>query len=315
MPQYIVLPALNPRSGPEASASASSDRPSGHAPAGVITRFAPSPNGRLHLGHAYAAICAHDFARAYGGRFLLRIEDIDGGRSRAEHAAGIIADMRWLGLDWDGDVIFQSHRIAAYREALQRLDAMGLIYRCICKRSDIADAIRRKPVPHGPDGPVYPGTCRGQGVRAAAGDFCWRLDMALAAEQAGPLKWIDLSAGEQAGDPALFGDIVIWRKDAPASYHLAATLDDGADGVTHVVRGGDLFAYTAVHRLLQKLLNLPQPQYWHHSLLCDEKGEKLAKSRASPALADLRVAGEQGGRLAKSLRLGKLPLGISLVKV
>jgi glutamyl-Q tRNA(Asp) synthetase len=297
MPQYIVLPRT--------AAFRSQDKNR------IITRFAPSPNGPLHLGHAHAAICAHDFARAHGGHFLLRIEDIDGTRSRQEHIDGILADMKWLGLDWDGDVIFQSTRVDSYKAALERLEAMGLIYRCRCTRSEIAEAIAQKPVPHGPDGPVYPGTCRGKDIDETA-EHCWRLDMAAAIRQAGLIRWTDLAAGEQIADPALFGDVVLWRKDAPASYHLAATLDDAADNVSVVVRGKDLFAYTAVHVLLQKLLGLLQPLYWHHELLLDDKGEKLAKSRDSAALSERRIAGEDGERLTDMLREGKLPLGISL---
>lgn len=303
MPQYMVLPENKALSLPLANAGCRLDA--------VVTRFAPSPNGPLHLGHAYAAICAHDFARAHGGRFLLRIEDIDGARSRAEHVEGILADLRWLGLDWDGDVIFQSQRTGRYTAALRRLDAMGLIYRCHCTRGDIAAALRRKSVPHGPDGPVYPGTCRGRDVDEGK-PYCWRLDMAAATVQVGVTGWTDLAAGKQTADPALFGDVVLWRKDVPASYHLAATCDDGADGITYVVRGKDLFAYSAVHVLLQKLLGLLHPAYWHHPLLLDETGAKLAKSRDSAALATLRAAGEPGEKLADDLRRGELPLGISL---
>jgi glutamyl-Q tRNA(Asp) synthetase len=307
----------------------------------AATRFAPSPNGRLHLGHAYSALCAHDFARAFGGKFLLRIEDIDGTRSRPEHIAAIIEDMDWLGLHPDGEPVFQSQRIANYHAALERLQAMGLVYRCWCSRSDIAEALKHKPVRHGPDGPVYPGSCRGR--KEGEGDYCWRLDMEKAAsiplplaggvrggvseasiEPDGPspgpsrkrggsdLSWADLAAGLQIADPALFGDVVLWRKDAPASYHLAATLDDAADGISHVVRGMDLFAYTAIHRLLQKLLDLPEPLYWHHPLLLDANGEKLAKSKASTPLAHLREKGESGPGIVAALRAGQLPLGIAL---
>jgi glutamyl-Q tRNA(Asp) synthetase len=252
----------------------------------VITRFAPSPNGNLHIGHAQSAICAHDFARAHGGKFLLRIEDIDGTRSRIEHRRAIIADLEWLGLSWDGAVIYQSSRIASYQTALDRLRAMGLVYRCSCTRSDISAAIRARPVAHGPDGPVYPGTCRDRPVARNA-LVCWRLDMQAAlASIAAPLRWHDLAAGEQFADPALFGDIILWRKDAPASYHLASVIDDHADRVSHVVRGCDLFAYTAVHILLQKLLGLLQPTYWQ--------------------------AGQDGRALADDIRHAKLPLGLSL---
>lgn len=276
----------------------------------VATRFAPSPNGRLHVGHAFSAMCAHDFARAFGGKFLLRIEDIDGTRSRQEYIDGIIEDMEWLGLKHDGEMVFQSQRIAGYKAALNRLNDMGLVYRCWCTRSEIAEALKHKPVRHGPDGPVYPGTCRGR--RDGQGDFCWRLDMQAATESASPLSWTDLAAGEQLAHPMLFGDIVLWRKDAPASYHLAATIDDAADGISHVVRGMDLFAYTAIHRLLQVLLGLPEPSYWHHPLLLDEDGNKLAKSRLSQPLSELRAKGISGIELVEQLRQGKLPLGIGV---
>ncbi len=276
----------------------------------AATRFAPSPNGRLHIGHAYSALCAHDFARLQGGRFLLRIEDIDGIRSRAEHVDGIIADMDWLGLIVDGPVVFQSERVDRYRTALGRLQAAGLVYRCWCSRRDIADALKRTTVVHGPDGPVYPGTCKGR--TGEDGDYCWRLDMAKAMEQTGPLCWADLDAGAQFADPMQFGDVVLWRKDAPASYHLAATVDDAADGISHVVRGADLFAYTAVHRVLQVLLGLPEPVYWHHPLLLDGSGQKLAKSRLSAPLADFRGAGMDGAKVLNALREGRLPLGITL---
>ncbi len=277
----------------------------------LATRFAPSPNGALHAGHAFSAMCPHDFARANGGAFHLRIEDIDGTRSRAEHIKGILSDLSWLGLVWDGPVQYQSEHVARYHDALVRLKAMGLVYRCICSRGEITKVLKSVAVPHGPDGPHYPGTCR---LRIVGQDVphSWRLDMAKAVEMVGPLRWVDLVAGEQQADPMLFGDVVLWRKDAPASYHLAATVDDAADGITHIVRGQDLFAYTAVHRLLQILLDLPEPAYWHHPLLLDTSGEKLAKSKSSPALAALRDAGEDGPALMANLRNSVLPLGISL---
>ncbi len=278
----------------------------------VVTRFAPSPNGALHIGHAYAAIAAHDFARARGGTFQLRIEDIDGTRSRVDHITAILDDLRWLGIAWDGAVMFQSARIESYQRALDSLRAKGLIYRCTCTRGDIAQEIARRPVIHGPDGPHYPGTCRGKAHDSQDLPYCWRLDMQAALAQVGLLTWHDLAAGDIIAEPALFGDIVLWRKDAPASYHLAATLDDAAFNISHVVRGQDLFAYTALHRLLQALLDLPEPQYWHHPLLHDEDGNKLAKSRSSPALSRQRLAGEDGQALADQLRQGKLPLGIHL---
>ena len=277
----------------------------------VVTRFAPSPNGQLHVGHALSALCAHDFARFHGGKFHLRIEDIDGTRSRPEYIEDILADMGWLGLPYDGPVQFQSQFTPRYEAAFTRLHGLGMLYRCGCTRSDIAAALRARPVPHGPDGPHYPGTCR---MHPCDPDkpHCWRIDMAKAAELTGPLSWVDLAAGEQFADPLAFGDVVLWRKDAPASYHLAATVDDAADSISHVVRGKDLFAYTGIHRLLQQLLGLPQPAYWHHPLLLDARGEKLAKSRSSPALCVRRAAGESGIALIDNLRHGTLPLGISL---
>lgn len=277
----------------------------------AATRFAPSPNGKLHIGHAFSALCAHDFARTFQGQFLLRIEDIDGTRSRAEHADDIIADMTWLGLGWDGGVQYQSAHIARYEAALEMLHERGLLYRCSCTRAQIAEAVAAHPVPHGPDGPIYPGICREHGAVAGAA-VAWRLDMAKAIAAAGPIGWTDLAAGSQSADPGLFGDIILWRKDAPASYHLAATADDAADGISHVVRGRDLFAYTAIHRLLQVLLDLPEPVYWHHPLLLDDQGQKLAKSKLSAPLSALREAGGDGPGIISALRRGDLPLGISL---
>lgn len=277
----------------------------------VVTRFAPSPNGQLHLGHAFSALCAHDFARTFGGAFHLRIEDIDGTRSKPNHIEAIISDMDWLGLAPDEDAQFQSQNIGRYAAARDRLASAGLLYRCGCTRTDIAEALKHKAVPHGPDGPHYPGTCRMHPFDGNA-PFSWRLDMAKACALAGSLTWTDLAAGQQYADPMAFGDVVLWRKDAPASYHLAATVDDAASGITHVVRGKDLFAYTAVHRLLQHLLDLPEPVYWHHPLLLDSNGEKLAKSKSSPALSVRRRAGENGPELIDNLRQGTLMLGISL---
>ncbi len=288
-----------------------------HNGGGISTRFAPSPNGYLHMGHAYAAIAAHDFARMNCGKFYLRIEDIDGTRSRAEYIDAIIDDLKWLGLSWDAAPILQSARIDHYADALEQLRKDGLVYRCFCSRQAIRNAVRDKPVLHGPDGPVYPGTCRDldstdSGARAEQFPFQWRLNMADACEQAAPIMWHDLAAGPQFGDPSQFGDIVLWRKDAPASYHLAATLDDAHCGISHIVRGRDLFAYSCVHRLLQALLNLPQPIYWHHPVLITHDGSKLSKSRHSPSLSMRRMADENGGAIAESLRSGNLPPELSL---
>tara|TARA_A100001391_G_scaffold101953_1_gene67750 strand:- start:7598 stop:8455 length:858 start_codon:yes stop_codon:yes gene_type:complete len=276
----------------------------------IVTRFAPSPNGPLHLGHAFSALTAHDLAARHGGRFLLRIEDIDGARSRPELADEFRRDLEWLGLEWE-EVPAQSTRIADYdrmaHEVLYR--ALGVLYPCRCTRGEIAAAARET----APDGsPVYPGTCREHPVSGDTSHCAWRIDMARVCAIAGPLVWTDELAGEQQARPDLFGDVVLLRKDAPASYHLAATLDDHTDGITLVTRGMDLFASTHVHRLLQALLGLAVPTWHHHPLLLDEEGRKLAKRRGSPALADLRLAGEDGRVLADRLRAHKLPAGITL---
>ena len=267
---------------------------------GVVTRFAPSPTGRLHLGHAASAIRAHDFAREGRGRFLLRIEDIDGSRSRPEHLAAIMADLRWLGLTWDGPVVFQSERMPLYVAALERLQALGMMYPCFCTRAEIAAASLH--APHGPE-PAYPGTCRGIDARARMGEpHAWRIDMARALALTGPLDWRDEADGTVACDALAQGDVVLARKDVTTSYHLAVTVDDAAQGVTDVVRGADLFAATHVHRVLQALLGLPTPAYHHHPLLTGPGGERLAKRHGAPTLAAMREAGEGGRALADRLR-------------
>ncbi|WP_109808149.1 glutamyl-Q tRNA(Asp) synthetase [Sphingosinithalassobacter portus] len=317
----------------------------------IVTRFAPSPTGRLHLGHAWSAVQAHDFARDHGGQFLLRIEDIDGTRSRPEHVATILDDLRWLGLAWDGEVVFQSQRLGHYQAALDRLRAMGLLYPCFCTRADIAASAS---APHGPSGILYPGTCRGLDAPDLSQPHCWRIDMAKAVEilpgigrgnaakasgggrlpgsaacaappvhqpGAGPpprageeLWWHDEIAGDVAADPMAHGDVVLARKDAPASYHLAVTVDDADQGISHVIRGRDLFEATHVHRLLQALLDLPTPVYRHHRLLTDEKGERLAKRHGAPTLAEMRESGADGLAVAAALRAGTLPVGIGVAK-
>ncbi|HMJ93241.1 MAG TPA: tRNA glutamyl-Q(34) synthetase GluQRS [Allosphingosinicella sp.] len=288
----------------------------------ITSRFAPSPTGRLHLGHAWSALLAHDFARERGGSFLLRIEDVDPGRARAEHVEGIFEDLAWLGLSWDGEVLFQSRRLPHYAEALDRLKARGLVYPCFCTRAAIAAEIAASAsAPHGPDpgsqsgagGPLYPGTCRAlsdaeRQTRMKKEPHAWRLDSAKAAEAAGPLYWRDGGTEVQA-EPAGHGDVVLARKDAPTSYHLAVTVDDSAQGVTDVVRGRDLFAATDVHRLLQALLGLPTPHYHHHPLLLDEEGRRLAKRHGAPTIADLRASGADPAALAANLREGRLPGG------
>jgi glutamyl-Q tRNA(Asp) synthetase len=264
----------------------------------------------LHLGHAYSALMAHDFARQRDGTFLLRIEDIDPGRSRPEHVDGIIEDLLWLGLEWDGELLYQSERLPLYAEALETLKEAGLVYPCFCTRADIAASAA---APQGPDGPIYPGTCRGLAAPDPSRPHAWRLDMTRATTLAGALAWMNDEV-EVRAKPEAFGDVVLARKDAPASYHLAVTIDDAAQGVTDVVRGRDLFASTHVHRLLQTLLGLPTPLYHHHRLLTDASGNRLAKRHRAPTLASLREGGADPKALVEALRRGELPAGYSLAE-
>ena len=285
----------------------------------IVVRFAPSPNGFLHLGHAYAALTAYDYARERGGKLLLRIEDIDLDRSRPEFVDAILADLRWLGIHWDEKVIFQSQRLDSYAEAAEQLKKMGLLYPCFCTRSSMRTVQQNKRVEEGPDGPIYPGICREldkekAAKRASKEPHCWRLDVEKAVLSTGNLTWHDGLRGEQAADPAALGDVVIIPKDTPVSYHLAVTLDDARDGITHVVRGQDLFASTHIHRLLQALLMLPTPEYVHHPVLVDATGGKLSKSRDSESLARLREAGEDGALISSQLRNNIFPVGITLSK-
>lgn len=280
----------------------------------MLTRFAPSPTGELHLGHAYSAVLAYNAARDAGGKFLIRIDDIDGSRSREEYVDASLADLAWLGIDWDGDPVRQSARLGAYAAALGNLRARGLVYPCFCTRADIAASLS---APHGPSGAIYPGTCRGLSEtertrRLADEPHCWRLDTARALAESGDLQWEEAGQGLRSADPLAHGDIVLARKDAPASYHLASTLDDADMGVTHVIRGADLIASTDVHRLLQALLDLPPPCYRHHALVCGPDGKRLAKRDAAASLASLRAAGIDGRTLAADLAAGRLPAGYSL---
>jgi glutamyl-Q tRNA(Asp) synthetase len=264
----------------------------------VVTRFAPSPTGRLHLGHAYSALHASRLAAESGGRFLLRIEDIDGARCKPEFETAILEDLAWLGLRWETPVWRQSERLAIYADALRQLAARDLLYPCFCTRKDIereiADAGH---APHGPDGPVYPGTCRNLGTaerarRIEAGaPYAERLRMDRAMAAAGPLAFTDREAGRIAVDGAPFGDVVLARKDVPTSYHLAVVVDDAAQGVTLVSRGEDLLPATHVHRILQAALGLPEPAYAHHRLLTDAAGRRLAKRDRSLTIEALRRAG------------------------
>ena len=276
----------------------------------IVSRFAPSPTGRLHLGHAFSAVRAHDLAREKGGQFLLRIEDIDGTRSREAFVAGIEEDLRWLGLAWDGPVLRQSERMEVYADALERLKAMELVYPCFCTRAEIAASAS---APHGPEGSVYPGTCQplSDTERAARmrQPHCWRIDMAAAVTRTGPLRWHDDHAGWVEADPSSAGDVVLARKETPTSYHLAVTVDDAAQGVTDVVRGVDLFEATHVHRLLQALLCLPTPLYRHHPLLVGGDSKRLAKRNGARPLAELRAEGADPGALLAALRSGQVPIG------
>jgi glutamyl-Q tRNA(Asp) synthetase len=276
----------------------------------IVTRFAPSPTGRLHLGHAHAALFAWRAARAAGGAFLLRIEDIDPTRCRPDYTDAIVQDLRWLGLDWDGPVRHQSAHMAEYRAALATLAARNLVYPCFCTRADIAAAAAAPhPAAPGPlrdpyGAPLYPGTCRARpdaAARAAAGTpHALRLDTARAlASLAAPLGFTDRAAGQIACAPARFGDPVLARKDAPASYHLCATHDDAVQGVTLVTRGADLLPATDLHRLLQALLGWPQPAYHHHHLLTGPDGRRLSKRDGAITIAALRNAGHSPAAVAR----------------
>jgi glutamyl-Q tRNA(Asp) synthetase len=268
----------------------------------TVTRFAPSPTGLLHLGHAYSALFARDAARDAGGRFLLRIEDIDRSRCRPEFEDAILEDLAWIGLDWETPVRRQSDHFGDYTAALDRLKAMALAYPCFCTRAEIQAEIERAsgaPHPPGEDtvGPVYPGTCRGlpadeAAARIAAGEaHAWRLDTAKALARTGPLDWVDLDRGTIAADPLSLGDVVLARKDIPTSYHLSVTVDDHLQGVTLVTRGEDLFPSTHIHRLLQALLGYDVPRWRHHPLITDAEGKRFAKRDRSITLRSLREAG------------------------
>jgi glutamyl-Q tRNA(Asp) synthetase len=278
----------------------------------LVCRFAPSPNGYLHLGHALSALMNFDMARAAGGRFLLRIEDIDRARSRSAFETAIYEDLAWLGIAWDGPVRRQSEHLDEYRAVLARLEAEQLVYPGFESRAEIAAQIAAAPGtwPRDPDGaPLYPGSARTlsraeRALRIAAGGaYALRLDMAAAIERvqgvaaAAPLSWTETGSGPAgetgtvAAAPARWGDVVLGRKELPGSYHLAVVIDDARQGITHVVRGQDLFWSTSVHRLLQALMSLPAPVYYHHRLVLDAEGRKLSKSTQATALRSLRKSG------------------------
>ena len=277
-----------------------------------VERFAPSPTGLLHLGHAYSALLAHDRARKAKGRFLLRIEDIDTTRSRPEYEAAILEDLAWLGIEWEEPVMRQSERFDAYRAVLDQFRERGLLYPCTCTRKQIAAAMSAPQ--EGAEGPpVYPGTCRGRGFDGAAGDYALRLDMRKALASlggAGVVKKLHFKEtgkgpngekGKIALDMAALiegvGDIVLARKDIPASYHLSVVLDDAFQEITHVTRGHDLFSATPIHRVLQALTGRPTPLYHHHALIRDETGKRLAKRDDARAIATLRMEGRTPGEV------------------
>ena len=265
----------------------------------VRTRFAPSPTGRLHLGHVLAAKVAHDLARQVpDSRFLLRHEDIDGPRVREVFYQGIEDDLAWLGLHWDEPPLRQTTRLPAYEAALARLREIGLVYPCFCTRREIhREWAGMAAAPQGAAPPVYPGTCRDltpdiqQRKLAAAIPHAWRLDSHKAAALAGPLTFLDLRFGSVRVNPGLLGDVVLARKDIGTAYHLAVVVDDAFQQISHVTRGDDLLPSTHVHRLLQSVLDLPEPAYLHHPLVLDEHGKRLAKRSDALSIAALRDAG------------------------
>jgi glutamyl-Q tRNA(Asp) synthetase len=278
----------------------------------IVSRFAPSPTGRLHLGHAYSAALGHSRARAAAGKFLLRIEDLDRARSRSEYVTGIEEDLRWLGLRWDDRPIVQSRRVDAYAAALDQLRERGLIYPCFCTRADIVQVAA---APHGDPGLYYPGTCRGLAddpKRRASTPHSWRLDSERAVAACGLPAWREEDGGIHRSTDADFGDAILARKDAPAAYHLACVVDDAASGVTLVVRGADLRPSTPIQRLLQQLLGLPEPCYLHHPLVLHDDGRRLAKRDLAPTLAAMRADGTDGQALRAKLATGLLPGGFRL---
>lgn len=282
----------------------------------TVTRFAPSPTGYLHLGHVRSALEGWRAARAAGGRFLLRLEDIDQTRCRGEYAAAILEDLAWLGLNWDGPVRKQSEHFEDYRRALNRLEALAVVYPCFCTRREVRDEIARAGgAPHALSGAPYPGTCRALDRRQridkqrAGVDYAVRLDLARALAQTGAVEWIEEEGDgphRRSADPAPLGDVVLARKDVPTSYHLAVTVDDAIQGVTLVTRGADLATATHIHRVLQALLNLPTPRYRHHELVTDAAGRRLAKRDRALTIRSMRESGiSPAGIIARAASTGK----------
>jgi len=285
-----------------------------------VFRFAPSPNGYLHLGHAASALLNFEMARASGGRFLLRIEDIDATRCRPEFEAAIYEDLGWLGLSWEAPVRRQSEHFDAYRQAIEKLSARGLIYPSFESRTEIARLVAEReadaPWPRDPDGaPLYPGDAKSlspaerERLIESGTPYALRLDMAAAHAQARDLGWTELGEGPDGergavtARPEAWGDVVLARKETPTSYHLSVVIDDALQGITHVVRGRDLFWSTSVHRLLQSLLGLPQPAYRHHPLVTDASGQKLSKSTGTTGLRELRAAGSTPANIRRLVQL------------
>lgn len=280
----------------------------------IVTRFAPSPSGRLHLGHAYSALRAWDFAQQQEGNFLLRIEDIDFNRCKAEFEDLLKTDLAWLGLRWSEPTRRQSEHLDYYQSIAHRLETDGFLYPCFCTRKEIlAEIARAGAAPHGSEGPAYPGTCRHLSEderthRIKSGrDYAMRLDLAAALDKVGrSLTWSDLENGEipiAEKDWAELGDVVLVRKDIQTSYHLAVVADDFLQGVTHIIRGRDLFESTHIHVLLQHLLDMPQPIYLHHELVTDQTGKRLAKRDESETLAALRESGVSPAEIRERLGL------------
>lgn len=281
----------------------------------MVTRFAPSPTGLLHAGHAWSAWFAYESAKKEDGRFLLRIEDIDFTRCRREFETALMEDLAWLGITWEHPVRRQSDHLADYAAAAQRLQSMYLLYPCFCTRRDIQREIELAGgAPHGFEGPLYPGICRRlsedeRQARMSSGEqFALRLDLQRALEHVGhELEWIDLAAGPQKACPELLGDVVLVRKDIGCSYHLAVVHDDALQGVTRITRGMDLFEATHLHRLLQALLYLPTPEYHHHALIVDSDGRRLAKRDNAPTIRSLREQGVSRDAFVNDLRSGIHP--------